>query len=107
MKTLIPRLPKLFDSGGSLRGVALVNGPNGPDGPNGQRGAPVFALTGYAAASHVIPRGFACRSLVWPGRLFTAGQSTAAMQNFAAKNLLQGYACQFSDNCGYSTTTSV
>ena len=23
-------------------------------------GAPVFALTGYAAASHVIPRGFAC-----------------------------------------------
>ena len=26
-------------------------------------GAPVFALTGYAAASHVIPRGFAGRSL--------------------------------------------
>ena len=26
-------------------------------------GAPVFALTGYAAASHVIPRGFACRSV--------------------------------------------
>ena len=24
-------------------------------------GAPVFALKGYAAASHVIPRGFACR----------------------------------------------
>ena len=28
-------------------------------------GAPVFALTGYAAASHVIPRGFACRSVGW------------------------------------------
>ena len=29
-------------------------------------GAPVFALTGYAAASHVIPRGFACAA-VWVG----------------------------------------
>ena len=28
-------------------------------------GAPVFALTGYAAASHVIPRGFAGRCLGW------------------------------------------
>ena len=30
-------------------------------------GAPVFALTGYAVASHGIPRGFAERSLVWRG----------------------------------------
>ena len=28
-------------------------------------GAPVFALMGYAAASHVIPRGFACRWGAW------------------------------------------
>ena len=31
-------------------------------------GAPVFALTGYAVASHVIPRGFAYRCLEWLGR---------------------------------------
>ena len=31
-------------------------------------GAPVFALTGYAVASHVIPRGLACRGVVWLGR---------------------------------------
>ncbi len=31
-------------------------------------GAPVFALMGYAVASHVIPRGFACRCVVWLGR---------------------------------------
>ena len=36
-------------------------------------GAPVFALTGYAAASLVIPHGFACRCLVWLGRRVTAG----------------------------------
>ena len=30
-------------------------------------GAPVFALTGYAVASHVIPRGFAYRCVVWLG----------------------------------------
>ena len=36
-------------------------------------GAPVFALTGYAVASHVIPRGFARRSLVWLGRKVAAG----------------------------------
>ena len=30
-------------------------------------GAPVFALAGYAAASLVIPRGFACRCLFWLG----------------------------------------
>ena len=30
-------------------------------------GAPVFALMGYAAASHVIPRGFACRCVVGRG----------------------------------------
>ena len=38
-------------------------------------GAPVFALTGYAVASHVIPRGFACRCVVWLGRKFTAGEN--------------------------------
>ena len=27
-----------------------------------KKGAPVFALTGYAVASQGIPRGFACRS---------------------------------------------
>ena len=31
-------------------------------------GAPVFALTGYAVASHVIPRGFAGRSVVGRGQ---------------------------------------
>ena len=36
-------------------------------------GAPVFALTGYAVASHVIPRGFACRSVVWLGRRVAVG----------------------------------
>ena len=36
-------------------------------------GAPVFALTGYAVASHVIPRGFARRSLVWLGRKVAVG----------------------------------
>ena len=36
-------------------------------------GAPVFALTGYAVASHVIPRGFACRCVVWLGCRFTVG----------------------------------
>ena len=30
-----------------------------------KKGAPVFALTGYAVASQGIPRGFACRSGVW------------------------------------------
>ena len=30
-------------------------------------GAPVFALTGYAVASHGIPRGFACLCLFWLG----------------------------------------
>ena len=30
-------------------------------------GAPVFALTGYAVASHGITHGFACRNLVWRG----------------------------------------
>ena len=35
-------------------------------------GAPVFALAGYAAASHVIPRGSACRSLVGLGQKITA-----------------------------------
>ena len=33
-------------------------------------GAPVFALMGYAVASHVIPRGFAGRGGVWLGRRF-------------------------------------
>ena len=36
-------------------------------------GAPVFALMGYAAASHGIPRGFACRWVVGRGRKFTVG----------------------------------
>ena len=36
-------------------------------------GAPVFALTGYAVASHVIPRGFAYRSVEWLGQRFIAG----------------------------------
>ena len=31
-------------------------------------GAPVFALTGYAEASHDIPVGLLCRSMVWLGR---------------------------------------
>ena len=31
-------------------------------------GAPVFALTGYAVASHVIPREFAGRSVVGRGK---------------------------------------
>ena len=73
---------------------------------------------------HGIPRGFACRSLVWLGRLFTAGQSTArgapiktqysqhsqhsyqappvtalqttaAMQNFAAKTYCRGMLVSF------------
>jgi len=30
-------------------------------------GAPVFALMGYAVASHVIPRGLLCRYVVWLG----------------------------------------
>ena len=38
-----------------------------------QKGAPVFALTGYAAASHVIPRGFACRCVEWLGRRVAVG----------------------------------
>ena len=36
-------------------------------------GAPVFALTGYAVASHVIPRGFACRCAVGLWQRVTAG----------------------------------
>ena len=36
-------------------------------------GAPVFALTGYAAASHGIPRGFAGRCVVWRGRKCAGG----------------------------------
>ncbi|MBR1952213.1 MAG: hypothetical protein IKA32_06535 [Lentisphaeria bacterium] len=36
-------------------------------------GAPVFALMGYAVASLGIPRGFACRSLVWRGRKCASG----------------------------------
>jgi hypothetical protein len=36
-------------------------------------GAPVFALTSYAAASHGIPRGFACRCGGWLGGRFTPG----------------------------------
>ena len=31
-------------------------------------GAPVFALTGHAVASHDIPVGLLCRSMVWLGR---------------------------------------
>ncbi|MBR2910048.1 MAG: hypothetical protein IKC05_00430 [Lentisphaeria bacterium] len=60
-------------------------------------GAPVFALTGYAVASHVIPRGFAmplcgmARAIDVPvGKAIhappaAAQQTTAAMQNFCAE----------------------
>ena len=40
-------------------GVALVSDPSDLSDLSDMMGAPVFALTGYAAASHVIPRGFA------------------------------------------------
>ena len=48
-------------------GVALVSD------LSDKMGAPVFALTGYAVASHVIPRGFAYRSVEWLGQRFIAG----------------------------------
>ena len=47
-------------------------------------GAPVFALTGYAVASHVIPRGLRCRCLVWR----------------RGADVLVGYACLFDGNGG-------
>jgi len=56
-------------------------------------GAPVFALTGYAVASHVIPRGFVCRSLVWLGRRFAVGVVQRA-------DLPQGNAGQLDGNGG-------
>ncbi len=63
-------MPGFFDGNGGMRkrgGVALASD------LSDKMGAPVFALMGYAVASHVIPRGFACRSLVWLGRRVTAG----------------------------------
>ena len=50
-------------------------------------GAPVFALMGYAVASHVIPRGLLCRSVVWLRQVICrrAEQTAAAMQNLSAK----------------------
>ena len=60
-------MPGLFDGCGGLRVAGarrlLMNQMDQMD----KMGAPVFALMGYAVASHVIPRGFACRSLVWLG----------------------------------------
>jgi hypothetical protein len=47
-------------------------------------GAPVFALAGYAAASLVIPRGFACRCL------FLARAKTYHRGN-AARKITAGY----------------
>ena len=66
-------------------GVALVSDLSDLSDLSDKMGAPVFALTGYAVASHVIPRGFACRSVVWLGRRFTAGVIQRA-------DLPQGYA---------------
>ena len=40
-------------------GVALVSDLSDLSDLSDNFGAPVFALTGYAVASHVIPRGFA------------------------------------------------
>ena len=60
-------------------------------------GAPVFALTGYAAASLGIPRGFACRCLVWLGGRFTAGvcraflMATAVCESAGAWRLHKTY----------------
>ena len=48
-------------------GVALVSDPSDLSDLSDKMGAPVFALTGYAVASHGIPRGFACLWLVWRG----------------------------------------
>ena len=48
--------------------MALVSDLSDLSDLSDQKGAPVFALTGYAVASHVIPRGLACRGVVWLGR---------------------------------------
>ena len=57
-------------------GVALVSDLSDLSDLSDKMGAPVFALTGYAVASHVIPRGFACRCVVWLGCRFTVGVGT-------------------------------
>ena len=66
-----------------------------------QKGAPVFALTGYAVASHVIPRGFAvplsglARAIDVPPGAITAQQTAAAVP---AKNSQEEDSCIRSRN---------
>ena len=68
-------------------GVALVSDQSDKSDLSDKLGAPVFALTGYAVASHVIPRGVLCRSVVWLRQVICRRekQTAAAMQNLGAK----------------------
>jgi len=65
--------------------VALVSDLSDLSDLSDNFGAPVFALTGYAVASHVIPRGFAipqcglARAIDVPPGAITAQQTAAAV----------------------------
>ena len=75
-------------------GVALVSDLSDLSDLSDKMGAPVFALTGYAVASHVIPLGgVLCRCVVWLGRRCAAGVVQRA-------DLPQGNAGQLDGNGG-------
>ena len=77
-------------------GVALVSDLSDLSDLSDKMGAPVFALTGYAVASHVIPRGFAVPLSGLARAIDVPAQQTAAA--VPAKNSQEDDSCIRSRN---------
>ena len=71
-------------------GVALASDLSDLSDLSDKMGAPVFALMGYAVASHVIPRGFAVPLCGVTRRRFTVGVCNGQMYRRGNARQLDG-----------------